>query len=155
MQNEGTLWLVFFISFPHGGEVGKRLTAAQSQGRAFQHELGWGDLQRHDAASIRRTVEGIFLFLEKASEKEGLRNILPSGRRVAALECTGSSLIFLPPLLKVNRGKEDGDDANREKSAWIGALHATHVVGNGDGVSALVWPQNMCCCMPYIWHVAV
>lgn len=49
---------------------------------------------------------------------------------------TGSCLISLPPLLKVNGGKGGGGDANREKSAWIGAPHATRVVGNGYGASA-------------------
>lgn len=33
--------------------------------------------------------------------------------------------------------------------------HATRVVGNGYGASALVRPRNMCSCMPHIWHAAV
>lgn len=159
MLNEGALWLVFLISFLHQGEVGKHLMTAQGRGRMFRQALGRGEMQRgwhhlYQESSRRHLVNpGKGLIRERRAEQcPGCREV--SGTAVPQEAQAPACAPFPTHSLKVNGGK-DGGDANKEKSAWIGAPHAACVVGNGYGASALVWPQNMCSCMPHIWHAAI
>lgn len=148
VQNKGTLWLVFFISFPHGGELGKRLTAAQSQGRAFQHELGWGDLQGHDACFHQESSRRHLVVPGKRLGQRSGKGGLPAGRRVAALESTGSCLIFLPHSLKVNRGKWRWCQQTKKHMDWSPSCNP--YCREWWWWLCIGLAKNMCCFMPCI-----
>lgn len=72
----------------------------------------------------------------------------------------GSCLISLPPLLKVNGGKGGGGDANREKSAWIGAPSCNPCgrkwlrclrIGSATEYVQLYAAYLACSCLAFLW----